>query len=88
MIKIIFTLFILLHTCYANNIWLRIPEFYVSNYVTNFLDNHQINNCFYKFEDEDSLLLKCWKNNQLTNVEINIKKAKKKRKFIYESISI
>lgn len=87
MIKIIYTLFILLHTSYANNIWLRIPEFYVSNYVTNFLDNHQINNCFYKFEDEDSLLLKCWKNNQLTNVEINIKKAKKKR-FIYESISI
>ena len=73
MIKMILILFVTIKICFANLIWLRIPQFYVSNYVTNFLDNHQINNCFYKYEDENNLLLKCWKNNQLTNVEITIK---------------
>jgi hypothetical protein len=88
MIKMILILFVTIKTCFANLIWLRIPQFYVSNYVTNFLDNHQINNCFYKYEDENNLLLKCWKNNQLTNVEITIKNNHKKRAIFYDSISI
>ena len=41
-----------------------------------------MNNCFYKFENDDTLLLKCWRNNQLVDVSIIIKKHKNK-KFHY-----
>jgi hypothetical protein len=71
-----------------NLIWARIPKFYVDDYVTNFINNHHINNCFYKLENEDSLLLKCWRNNKLFDVEISIKEKKKRQKMFYESISI
>lgn len=71
-----------------NLIWYKIPHFYVSGYVNNFLDNRKINNCFYKFEDEDTLLLKCWRDKKLVDVEISIKNKFSKKRFIYESLSI
>jgi len=71
----------------ANNIWLRIPPFFVKDSVYGFLENHQINNCFYKLEDQDTLLLKCWRNNKLVDVTINIHQNYKKRRFV-TSISI
>ena len=71
-----------------NLIWLRIPKFYVDDYVTNFINSHHINNCFYKLENEDSLLLKCWRNNKLIDIEINIKNGKKRQKIFYEYLSI
>jgi len=71
----------------SNNIWLRIPQFFVKDSVYNFLDNHQINNCFYKVQDEDTLLLKCWRDNKLVDVFINIEGEFYKR-MIPESISI
>ena len=70
-----------------NLIWHRIPQFYVTESVNNFLDDHQINNCFYKFQDEDTLLLKCWRNNQLVDVSINIKNKHQHKSFYY-SLSI
>lgn len=69
-----------------NLIWYKIPQFYVTESVNNFLNQHKINNCFYKFENDDTLLLKCWRNNQLVDVSIIIKKHKNK-KFHY-SLSI
>ena len=79
----------MLSSCYADNlIWYRIPKFYVSDSVNNFLDNHKINNCFYKFEDEDTFLLKCWRNNKLVDVEINIQNNKNKNRPLFESLSI
>jgi len=88
MIKTI--LFILSVCCTANEnlIWYRIPQFYVADSVNNFLNNRQINNCYYKFQDEDTFLLKCWKNNKLVDVEIYIKNKKHKRRHIFESLSI
>lgn len=70
-----------------NLIWYRIPEYFVDTYVTNFLKNHNINNCYYKYEDQDTLLLKCMRNNNLINVNINIENTYKQKRF-YESLSI
>ena len=71
----------------VNLIWYRILQFYVSENVINFLSQHQINNCFYKFQNEDTLLLKCMRNNKLVNVNINIENSYKQKRF-YESLSI
>ena len=48
-------LFIMFVCCnaYENLIWYRIPQFYVAESVNNFLNNREINNCYYKFEDDD-----------------------------------
>ena len=75
--------------CNANQnlIWYRIPQFYVADSVNNFLNNREINNCYYKFEDEDTFLLKCWRNNNLVDVKISIQNNKKRR-HIFESLSI
>jgi len=83
-------LFCLLFCCkaYGNVVWLRIPKFYVTDSVNSFLDNRQINDCFYKMDDEDTLLLKCWRNNKLVDVEITIKNGHRRKKYIFESISI
>ena len=70
-----------------NLIWYRIPQHFVENYVTNFLNNHHINNCFYKYEDSDTLLLKCMRNNKLVDVNINIENTYSQKRF-YESLSI
>ena len=77
------------YVCGQNNlIWARIPKFYVDNYVINFINNNRINNCFYKLENDDHLLLKCWRNNKLIDVEISIKEKKNRQKMFYESLSI
>ena len=88
MIKTIL-LFLLSVCCKANEnlIWYRIPQFYVADSVNNFLNNREINNCYYKFEDEDTFLLKCWRNNKLVDVKISIQNNKKRR-YIFESLSI
>ena len=88
MIKTIL-LFLMFVCCKANEnlIWYRIPQFYVADSVNNFLNNREINNCYYKFEDEDTFLLKCWRNNKLVDVKISIQNNKKRR-YIFESLSI
>ena len=88
MIKTIL-LFLMFVCCKANEnlIWYRIPQFYVADSVNNFLNNREINNCYYKFEDEDTFLLKCWRNNKLVDVKISIQNNKKRR-HIFESLSI
>ena len=68
-----------------NLIWARIPKFYVDDSVNNFLNHRQIINCYYKFEDDDTFLLKCWRNNKLVDVEISIKE--KRQKMFDEYIS-
>ena len=88
MIKTIL-LFLMFVCCKANEnlIWYRIPQFYVADSVNNFLNNREINNCYYKFEDEDTFLLKCWRNNKLVDVKISIQNNKKRR-YIFQSLSI
>ena len=85
----VYYLLCMVYTVYSqdNLIWYRIPEYLVDSYVTNFLNNHQINNFFYKYEDSDTLLLKCMRNNNIVDVSINIKNTYKQKRF-YESLSI
>lgn len=60
-------------------IWLRIEPFLVKDSVFDFLDNNKINNCFYKVQDEGTLLLKCLRNNKLVDVFIHIEENYDKR---------
>jgi hypothetical protein len=69
-------------------IWTRIPKFYVDESVIQFINSNRIVDCFSKLENENRLLLKCWRNNKLVDVEINIEEKRKTPKMFYESISI
>ena len=62
-------------------IWLRIPPHYVDSRVSGFLNENRIINCFEFRETETNLLLKCWRDNKLTDVSININPMKQKRYF-------
>ena len=69
----LFLLFLL-----ANNVinkvdgyYSRIKKFRVTDVVDDFLIRNDIINCFKK-EEEEALFLKCWRNNELVNVEIFI----------------
>ena len=78
----LFCLTILLISSPVNsiNMYNRIPENHVFEAVENFLQKNQINNCFEKQENLNLLQLKCWRNDQLIDVDINIKPSKKKRR--------
>ena len=52
----------------------RIKKFRVTDIVDDFLIRNNIVNCF-KREEEEALFLKCWRNNELVNVEIFIEPA-------------
>lgn len=62
-------------------IWLRIPPHYVDSRVSGFLNENRIVNCFEFRETETNLLLKCWRDNKLTDISININPKKQKRYF-------
>jgi len=62
-------------------VWLRIPPHYVDSRVSGFLNENRIVNCFEFRETETNLLLKCWRDNKLTDVSININPIKQKRYF-------
>ena len=62
-------------------VWLRIPPHYVDSRVSGFLNENRIVNCFEFRETETNLLLKCWRDNKLTDVSININPTKQKRYF-------
>ena len=62
----LFLLFIAVNATYY-----RIKKFRVTDIVSDFLIRNDIVDCFQK-EEEDALFLKCWRNNELVNVEIFI----------------
>ena len=89
--KIIIILCFLCFTVYATKptIWSRIPKFYVDDRVKYFINNRGIIDCFEFQESENNLLLKCWKNNKLTDVSITINPGKrKKNRFSGLTISV
>ena len=61
----------------VNGTYHRIKKFRVTDVVDDFLIRNDIINCFKKEEDE-ALFLKCWRNNELVNVEIFIEPYLKK----------
>ena len=69
-------------------LWMRIPPHYVDTRVSFFLNQNRIVNCFEFKETETNLLLKCWRDNKLTDVSIDINPSKIKQKYMGVSISI
>ena len=66
--------FLLFFFILANNVdgyYSRIKKFRVTDVVDDFLIRNDITNCFKK-EEGEALSLKCWRNNELVNVEIFI----------------
>ena len=66
-------------------IWSRIPKYFVHERVYNFLGDNGISDCYEFLETPQTLLLKCWRDNSLTDVTINIE-SKVNRKY-YTSIA-
>ena len=48
----------------------------------NFLERNGINNCYEHLEESKILLLKCYHENKLMNVEISIKSDKQKNNYL------
>ena len=74
-------------SAYKPRVYMRIPQHFVHDRVIQFLNTNRINNCFEFEESPTNLLLKCWRENQLVNVDINIDR-KYQRRYIPDSISI
>jgi hypothetical protein len=72
---------------YKPRVYMRIPHHFVNDRVIQFLNTNRINNCFEFEESPTNLLLKCWRENQLVNVNINIDKEYQQRYFP-QSLSI
>ena len=69
-------------------LWTRIPPFFVRERVNYFLDSNQITNCFEFRESPTNLLLKCWRNNKLVDINIDISESYKKQHVYLTTISI
>ena len=78
---ILLTLFFCVVTANKPRLYTRIPQYFVDDRVSNFLNENRITNCFEFRETETNLLLKCWRDNKLTDVSININPMKQKRYF-------
>ena len=64
-------------------LYTRIPQYLVDDRVSNFLNQNRITNCFEFSESETNLLLKCWRDNKLTDVSIDINPGKREYRPIY-----
>ena len=67
-------------------VWERIPQYFVSNRVVGFLNENRITNCFEYVETETNLLLKCWRDNKLTDVSIEINPSKKEQQLTFNKL--
>ena len=70
-------------------LYTRIPQYLVDDRVSNFLNQNRITNCFEFLETETNLLLKCWRDNKLTDVSIDINPGKRRyRQYFGVSVSV
>ena len=74
-------------SAYKPRVYMRIPQHFVHDRVIQFLNTNRINDCFEFEESPTNLLLKCWRENQLVNVDINIDREYQRR-YTAKSISI
>ena len=56
----------------GGRVWTRIPPYLVDRRVIDFIKENRINNCYDHEETPSLLLLKCWRDNKLVDVEISI----------------
>ena len=90
MIKYILLIFCLICGVQSNKprVWHRIPQYFVDQRVVGFLNENRITNCFEYVESPTNLLLKCWRDNKLTDVSIEINPTRKQQRLPILSISI
>ena len=69
-------------------VWDRIPPFFIDQRVVGFLNQNRITNCFEYVESPTNLLLKCWRDNKLTDVSIEINPSNKHQRFPMLTLSI
>ena len=88
--KYLFVLFLLISVVNSKpRLYTRIPQYLVDDRVSNFLNQNRITNCFEFSESETNLLLKCWRDNKLTDVSIDINTGKRRYRPVYGlSVSI
>jgi len=88
--KYLFVLFLLISVVNSKpRLYTRIPQYLVDDRVSNFLNQNRITNCFEFSESETNLLLKCWRDNKLTDVSIDINPGKRQyRKYFGVSVSV
>jgi hypothetical protein len=88
--KYLFVLFLLISVVNSKpRLYTRIPQYLVDDRVSNFLNQNRITNCFEFSESETNLLLKCWRDNKLTDVSIDINPGKRRYRPVYGlSVSI
>ena len=70
----------------VTTIWNRVPKYASNRYITEFVYDRGITDCFQNIKDENTLQLKCWRDNELVNVELTIKAPRTKRRWNLESI--
>tara|TARA_B100000686_G_scaffold313886_1_gene359548 strand:+ start:774 stop:953 length:180 start_codon:yes stop_codon:yes gene_type:complete len=51
-------------------LWKKLQN--ITHFINIFLNNQQINNCFGAIPHNDLLLLKCWQNNQLIDIQLTL----------------
>ena len=66
---------------YESRLWHRIPIDRTKERVANFIQDRKLTNCFEYIENADKLLLKCWVENKLVDVDISIITTEKKNSF-------
>jgi len=81
-------LFIITVTADRVRVWSRIPQYYVYDRTRGFMNENGITNCFEYIEEQNYLRLKCWRKNQLMNVDIRINPTYNRKYYISESFSI
>ena len=72
LILLILSLFININADNRVRVWERISEYKVENAIYQFLNTHNINNCFKFQENELTLLLKCWRHDKLVQANFQI----------------
>tara|TARA_A100001015_G_C14970267_1_gene704798 strand:- start:29 stop:307 length:279 start_codon:yes stop_codon:yes gene_type:complete len=87
-------LFVLLYFLYIfcinaqkPRVWLKVPRYYVAERVNFFLNENMITNCYEFRETQTNLLLKCWRENKLVDVSIDIN-DQQRQKIFFSQISV
>jgi len=83
--RFIIIIYLLLMICNADKprLWTRINDGLVGHKIIDFLNINRINNCFEYVESPTYLKLKCWRDNQLTDVNLKILNNKRESEKIH-----
>jgi len=73
---------------YSNRarLYRRIPQYFVADAVYGFIQDNRLNNCFEFYENDNKLILKCWRDNKLVDAEINI--INRDKQLYYPALSV